>query len=213
MPLAAIGIGLGTAIAGGAAAGATVYGAHKTASAAKNSAKLQTDAANHAADVEAASARETLDFTKQEAQRKAAADEADRKGNYDQWAAFMSAHNAARAKYGYSETAIPGYVPGVTPTPKNGSPGAALMGPPQPPMTGNGAPPLASNPNTGVINPRSVGSLLMPGVPPGSTPVNGGINPNAWTYQTPDGRVVRGMRTPQAPMASRSVGASLYGGR
>ena len=47
----------------------------------------------------------------------------------------------------------------------------------------------------------SVGGVLMagggglpPGVPPGSVPVNGGINPDAWAYQTPDGRIVRGVR-------------------
>ena len=38
---------------------------------------------------------------------------------------------------------------------------------------------------------------LPPGVPPGSVPVNGGINPNAWAYQTPDGRIVRGTRNPE----------------
>lgn len=35
---------------------------------------------------------------------------------------------------------------------------------------------------------------LPPGVPPGSVSVNGGANPNAWAYQTPDGRIIRGSR-------------------
>lgn len=48
MPLAAIGIGLGTAIAGGAAAGATVYGAHKTASAATKAAGISAKGADQA---------------------------------------------------------------------------------------------------------------------------------------------------------------------
>lgn len=39
-----------------------------------------------------------------------------------------------------------------------------------------------------------IGTGLPPGVPPGSIPVNAGINPNAWAYQTPDGRIIRGMR-------------------
>lgn len=54
MPIAAIGIGLGTALAGGASAGAMVYGAHK-----------QSSAQNKAAKIEDQYAREALAFEKE----------------------------------------------------------------------------------------------------------------------------------------------------
>lgn len=216
MPAAIAIPALASVIAGGAAAGASVYGAHKQSSAANKAAKLSTDAANHAADVGGQSAREALDFQKQEAERTAAQAEADRKANYDQWAAGMNAHNAARARYGYGTTAVPAYVPGKVPSYTN-SPGAALMGqggPVPAPAPTTAAPvfsgggygaginppgraPLASNPNTGVLNPNSVGSMLMP---PTGPPL--GYDPT--TQVDP--------RLPARP-ASRSIGASLYGGR
>lgn len=62
MPIAAIGVGLGTAIAGGAAAGATIYGAHKTASAAKDAANISAKGADDALAFE----REQLDMQKQQ---------------------------------------------------------------------------------------------------------------------------------------------------
>lgn len=72
MPLAAIGIGLGTALAGGAAAGAGIYSAKKQASAAKSATAAQVQASNRAAEIEAQAAREALAFQKeQEATRKA----------------------------------------------------------------------------------------------------------------------------------------------
>ena len=43
------------------------------------------------------------------------------------------------------------------------------------------------------------GDNLPPGVPPGSVPINAGINPDLWAYQTPDGRIVRGTRKSQRP--------------
>lgn len=183
MPAAVAIPAIASAVAGIGGAAISAHGSGKAA-------QRTTDAANHAADVEAASARDALDFQKQEAERTATQVEADRHANYDQWAAFMNAHNAARQKYGYSTTAIPGYVPGVTP--KYTSPGAALMG----------QPPIAANPNSGAVNPRSVGAMLMP-------PISG--TPYALAR---DPRVIddpsRALATRPAP---RSIGASLYGGR
>ena len=62
---------LGTAIAGGAAAGATVYGAHKSSSAQQRAAELGSASANQAGALEAKAAEDALTFAKeQEAQRK-----------------------------------------------------------------------------------------------------------------------------------------------
>lgn len=55
MPIAAIGVGLGTAISGSAAAGATVYGAQK-----------QSSAATKAGNITANSAAEALAYQKQQ---------------------------------------------------------------------------------------------------------------------------------------------------
>lgn len=57
-----IGVGTAMVIAGGASAGASAYGAHKQASSANKSARLQTDAANQAAVLTSADTDKALQF-------------------------------------------------------------------------------------------------------------------------------------------------------
>lgn len=57
-------------IVGAASAGASVYASKKNASTGERAARYQTDAANHAADLESIASQQQLDFVKQqEAQR------------------------------------------------------------------------------------------------------------------------------------------------
>lgn len=81
MPVAAIGIGLGTALAGGAAAGATIYGA-----------KSQGGAAKRAADVQAKSNAEALAFQREqdaEQRRQFDQQQAEAKAQWDAQQAFQ----------------------------------------------------------------------------------------------------------------------------
>lgn len=66
MPAAIAIPAIATAIAGGSSAAAGIYSAHKQGSAAARAAQLQTDAANHAADLEAKSAADALTFARQQ---------------------------------------------------------------------------------------------------------------------------------------------------
>jgi len=78
MPLAAIGVGLGTAIAGAAAGGATIYGAHQ-----------QSSATRKASDIAAKGNADTIAFEREQA--------AEDKRRYDQQTA------AERAQYEATE--------------------------------------------------------------------------------------------------------------
>lgn len=60
-----IGIGLGMLISGLASGGAAVYGAQKMSSASNKAAKLQTDAATRAAEIQDKANREAMDYAKQ----------------------------------------------------------------------------------------------------------------------------------------------------
>jgi hypothetical protein len=105
IPLA---IGAGTAAAG-------IGGAALSSSAAKDAAQKQTDAANHAADVQAKSAADTLAFQKQSAENDYRNQEATRRANFDQWASGMGAKNNVRAALGLGRVVVPSYVPSVDP--------------------------------------------------------------------------------------------------
>jgi hypothetical protein len=111
MPLAGIGIGLGTALAGGAAAGASLYGAHKQSSAATKAAQMQVDAANHAADLQKQSNDAALAFQKEQAARDQAMAEATRHGNYDLEAARVGRLGSLADLIGAQHPQMPGYVP------------------------------------------------------------------------------------------------------
>jgi hypothetical protein len=111
MPLAAIGIGLGTAIAGGATAAGSLIGASKQASAAQNAAKLQTDASNQAAQLQAKAAAETLAFQKQQAAQDLATTNATQQANYNQWAAREGRLSNFQQALGMAPRNIPAYQP------------------------------------------------------------------------------------------------------
>lgn len=212
MPIAAIGLGLGTAIAGAAAGGASIYGAHKTSSAANRAADLTTQAANHGADLQKQAADDALAFQKSQADAKAKQDEIDRRANYDQWAAGMDQHNRVRAALGYPTVPIPPYVPGATPT---------FSGPPAPTR-----PPVSPNSIGGaLLFPSAPSPAPMSGLPPTlrptSGPASGRMAPGAPSvggalYNTPNTGFV-GPMWPMDPATGLkrppSVGASLMGVR
>src|SRR5215470_14687437 len=137
-----------SAIAAGATAGAGIYGANKQSSSADRAVAAQTDAANRAAELQAQSAREQLDFTKSEAARDQANYEATQRGNYDQWAAREGRISAAgQSMLGLPARTIAPYVAstasGTTPsggagaTPAAGSGATWKAGDPIPKSTGN----------------------------------------------------------------------------
>lgn len=65
-------------------------------------------------------------------------------------------------------------------------------------------------PSEGLEGARPTDDGRLPeGVPPGSVPVNGGINPNAAAYQTPDGRIIRRRRQPMPTMPIQSRQSSM----
>jgi hypothetical protein len=96
-----------------AAATATgLIGAAKISSGASGrAASLATDAANHAADVQAKSAAETLAFTKEQAAKDQAIAETTRRANYDQWRAREERMGSLGQLIGQGPRNIPDYVP------------------------------------------------------------------------------------------------------
>jgi hypothetical protein len=99
------------ALAGGAQATGQIVAAHKSASAAKKAAQLQTSSANYAADKEAEATRQALDFQKAEAARARADAEVTRRANYDQWAAQQRRLGTLGQLLGLAPAEIPPYVP------------------------------------------------------------------------------------------------------
>jgi hypothetical protein len=105
-------------IAAAAAAGGSVAAA-----------KIGSNAASHAGDLQAAANDKTLDFTKQQAEQKWASDEQTRKANYDQWAARQSSIGDFGAQYGLARPSTPAYVPSTDPRFTGGTLGAAAGAP------------------------------------------------------------------------------------
>jgi len=166
-------VGTGTAIAlattaGTAAAG--MYAANKQASGAHESAVLQTDAANKAAELQAKSAADQLAYTKQQAEQARIDADTVQHANYDQWVAaqrYSNAQTAARtnainalgAQYGVAARDVPvmdipayrstlaaaAAGPGATP-PAAGTPSGATPPPSTTPSTGTPAAAGANNP-------------------------------------------------------------------
>lgn len=115
------------ATAGGAVAGAAMS-SHGVSSAADK----QMQAANYAADQQKKAADDQLAYQRQQAENTYRQQEADRKANYDQWAARQTRLNSIGAALGYGAgTSIPAYVPiadpgyttGTTPLPPTGTGG------------------------------------------------------------------------------------------
>jgi hypothetical protein len=137
------------------------------------SAKLQTNAANHAADSQERSQAEALAFTRANAQSAYENDEKTRRANYDQWAARERRLGAWSESLGNDPRQIPDYVPGVDPRYTAGatpvptvasavkdafgrSPGDPLYGVPK------ASPRQPGRPGPG---PQSVGAALAPPPP------------------------------------------------
>lgn len=166
--------------------------------------KLQMDAANKAAETQAQSLREALDFEKQVYQ--------DDKDFFQPWgdlgrgsAARLSELTSARRPPVTADSLWQGGQ--LSSGPRSGAPSisaltsggsartpaasASLPRPLSPWEAGENAQPPVS---TTMPVPMTPESDLPAGVPPGSIRVNGGINPDVWAYQTPDGRVIFGTR-------------------
>lgn len=108
-------------IAGGTAGGAAIA-AHGNTSAAQT----QADASKTATAAQANANQQQLDFTKQQASAAYNSQEADRKANYDQWAARQSFFGNMGTELGLPNRTLPAYVP----TPPNPFGGVAPAGAP-----------------------------------------------------------------------------------
>lgn len=118
-------------IGAAATTGATVYATRKSGQAAA----LQTQTANHAADVQGQGAAAALQFQKEQAARDQAQFETTQHANYDQWAAREGRLGALGEMIGMGSRNIPGYVPvsqGGTGAPPSGATGASPTGTPVP---------------------------------------------------------------------------------
>jgi hypothetical protein len=186
MPLAGIGIGLGTALAGGAAAGASLYGAHKQSSAATKAAQMQVDAANHAADLQKQSNDAALAFQKEQAARDQAMAEATRHGNYDLEAARVGRLGSLADLIGAQHPQMPGYVPLEGAPAASGGPapaGARAGAAPQ-----AGAPPANGNPfDPAYVQAQVIANLQKNGITP-SGPGSGIGDYAYWTKQVLAGK-------------------------
>lgn len=101
-----------------ASAGASVYGANKSADAASTAAAAQT-AANDKA----------LAFQKTQAENDYQNQESTRRANFDQWSARQTSNNSVRRALGLGAINIPGYVPSVDPNYLGTNPNAIQSGP------------------------------------------------------------------------------------
>lgn len=99
--VAAAAIGAGGAIGGG------LISSHSAGSAAKQ----QTDAANHAADVQGKAAADALAFQKAQAAQDLITANATQKANYDQWAARQGRLSNLSVLTGAGKFDIPAYAP------------------------------------------------------------------------------------------------------
>lgn len=100
----ATGAAIAMAIAAGATAGSAAYSAHRQASAANDAARMQTDAANHAADVGKQSNDDALKFQREQAAADAARFESSQRANYNQ---YLARYNAVRGFAGSSGLNLP----------------------------------------------------------------------------------------------------------
>lgn len=116
------------ALAGGTAA-AGIGGAMLQSGAAKDAAKLSTDAANHAADVQGKSTADALAFQKQQAENEWLNSQNTQRANYDQSKARYGSIAGVASQYGLNLAGMPDYAAGIdphydtgqTPTPGSGS--------------------------------------------------------------------------------------------
>lgn len=177
-------VALATAIG---AATATTVAASKQSGAVTDAAKLQTDAANHAADVQAKSAADTLAWNKQQAEQQWQQQETDRKANYDQWAAKRRNIGSIGQFLGLGIGGdIPGYVPSVDPRYVNG-------GTPLP--AGAGQTPAAAAAQPGAMTappPASIGAAVTNGPTRTVVPFHGMLPPPPASPSGVDPRLMGG---------------------
>lgn len=107
-------MGVATAISIGLAVGSiagSTISASKQSNAAKEAAKIGSDATTHGADLAAKANDDALKFQKQQADVDARNQELARKANYDQWAAREARLSSFGQMVGLPSRDIPGYVP------------------------------------------------------------------------------------------------------
>lgn len=192
-----------------AAAGGAVASGALASHGVSSAADKQMQAQNYAADQQKKAADEQLAYQRQQAENTYRQQEADRKANYDQWAARMASINSARKALGYTTVDVKPYVPMVDPQYTNGttplpSTVPASTTPNTPAATGASAvvagQPVAPAGTYGAASPvMSIGAALGPSPYPISMPAT---NQN---YPVP------GMPASKAQAAQRalSVGAGL----
>lgn len=117
-------IGIGMAV--GSIVGSTVS-ASKQSSAAKESAKIGSDATTHAADLQSKANDDALTFQKQQASVDQQNQEQSRRANYDQWAARERRLSSFGQMVGLPSRDIPDYV-ASTPANYNSTPAPTIAG-------------------------------------------------------------------------------------
>lgn len=167
----------GTLINAGSNLFGNMFGAHEQTSAADRAAQIAADAARYTADQQTAAAARAEAFDRQQAENTYLGGEADRKGNYDQWAAAQALHNRVRDALGYGSQDIPAYVGGVDPRFTDPSAPAPVPGGPVVPTANTG---VAGNPaavaaSRGLSAPGSVGAYVDPTLAPGPRVANAPI--------------------------------------
>src|SRR3990167_6009829 len=121
MPIAALTLGAGTAIAGAIGGGTAIASGAIQARAHGKAAKLQTQSANYAADRQLESSKAAEAFQRQQAQATWVNQEGDRRANYDQWAARERRLGSVADALGYGQREIPGYVASIDPQFQSGA--------------------------------------------------------------------------------------------
>lgn len=116
-------------------AGGAIAGGAMQSRAQGKAADKQTEAANRAAEIEAQSNRETLQFQREQAQHAWREAETARRANYDQWRAREGRLGSVGEMLGYGGRQIPDYVPSGDPgfLPPGGPPSGPQPRPPTAP--------------------------------------------------------------------------------
>lgn len=115
-----------------APAAASVAGAAMQSRATGRATRQQVEGANYAADRQLEASREAERFQRQQAQQAWASAEADRRANYDQWAARERRLGSIAEMLGYGRREIPEYVPSTNPNYMPSVGDAVGMGMPMP---------------------------------------------------------------------------------
>ncbi len=233
MPLGITAAAVATAVAGGAVAGASIYGAHKQADAATTAAQLQTDAATKAATLQKQSTDDALSFSRQQAETDWQNQELVRRANYDQTAAKNARLGTLGNMLGLPPPSMPDYVASVDPrytTAGTAAPTGSASGAPGSTTAPDGSTPAGTDPITAQLtaNYKALG-VAPTGRGTGPTDIayyadqiakTGGATPQNLAYwMGPQGRIATdlakakggGAATPAAPTSTPTgtLGAML----